>query len=96
MNTFINEINVIDEKIKELSSDRKKLIGKWIESSHPLKIGDVVEVNGYSYQGKLMEVEKLGVEYDRFEGWTWTATGKVLKKNGEPGLNRGEWSKRVK
>lgn len=56
----------------------------------PVKIGDIVGANGYSHWGKKMIVDRV---------WTTNtmgrvgvqAIGRVLKKNGTPGVNKAEY-----
>ncbi len=51
----------------------------------PVKIGDIVEVTDYSYRGKKMIVDRLWITSD-YSGVGVKGRGRVLKKNGTPGL----------
>jgi hypothetical protein len=64
----------------------------------PVKIGDRVQANGYSHTGKPMEIRRIFYQEgcDKIDGRfvstaRFVAHGPVLKKDGTPGLNDGEY-----
>lgn len=58
----------------------------------PVKVGDVVTVNGYSHKGKRMLVTRVWAELSSYrkEEIVIRVCGDVLKKDGMPGLNSAE------
>lgn len=64
----------------------------------PVKIGDRVEANGYVHKGKLIEIRRIAYRegLDKIDGKfvataRFEAFGQILKKDGTPGLNGGEY-----
>lgn len=64
----------------------------------PVKVGDRVKANGYAYDGKLMEIERIRYNEGcdeiggRFVSTArFIAEGKILRKDGKPSLNNGEY-----
>lgn len=92
---YLAEIEEIDRQHKELMELRKGIINEWITAEHPLKMGDVVVCNRYSSSSKKMAVTNVQVKKDWLGFWIWLASGKILKKDGTPGLMKGEWAERV-
>jgi len=88
--------DIIERTEREIKIRQKKneaTLKKWAENLHPLKIGDIVDVTGWSHKGKKMIVDRRWV-VECF-GWEWRASGRVIKKNGEPGAYVGDWTKLV-
>lgn len=94
VNEYIDKVNDIDNQIAELQRRRSTVIGEMVLTHHPLHAGDTAIVNVFSYKGKPMMVDSVGV-YNTWNGFEWYATGRVLKKNGEPGMNEGKWIQKV-
>ena len=95
MRKYREEVVDIDRQIKDLYAKRRETIAAWIEAEHPVKVGDVIETNGYSHKGKKMRVAKRSI-YDSFSKWSWKANGPILKKDGTEGLIEGEWQAYIK
>lgn len=56
-----------------------------------VKVGDVVPVNGYAHNGKMMKVERVGLKDRGMSGeYCFKAWGTVLKKDGSPSMNKGD------
>lgn len=89
---YKERIEEIDQQVKELYSTKRTLMKEWVDAEHPLKIGDRVTVNGYTYRGKTMIVDELYINQGWRE-WEWIAKGNIIKKDGKPGLQRGKWHK---
>jgi len=88
----LREVEEMQEQIKQLDDAIHNLKKKVIEENCPVKIGDVVEVTGYSNNGKMMEIHSI--ELCNY-GWKEThyeykIKGKVIKKDGTVGKNNGE------
>ena len=91
-------IEAIDRAIEIRHEKRVEVLSEWVDKHHPLKIGDIVEVTGWSHKGKKMMVDQRKVVLWTLSfknNWEWTATGRVIKKNGEPGVHIGEWERHV-
>ena len=75
-----SEIQTLKEAIKEVQQ-------YMVENFAPFKVGDDIEINGFSHKGKLMRVEKVRCHLSiHTEKLHFSAFGKVLKKDGTPGL----------
>lgn len=74
----------IDEKIEK----QKQLI---IDEMCPVKIGDIVEVNGFTFTGKQMRVDRIVLVRSWKNTYKIKAVGKVLKKDGTVGQISAEW-----
>ncbi len=59
-------------------------LNKEMALNGPVKIGDIVKVTGFSHRGKKMIVDSLWIVNDWDVGIK--AKGRVLKKDGTPGL----------
>jgi len=93
--SYRKQIEEIRAQIEGLKNTEEALIKEWVEKEHPLKIGDIVKVTCYAFTGQKMAVTHLHVS-NKWEGWEWSATGNIIKKDGTPGLRNGEWSAPVK
>lgn len=71
---------------KQISSMKEEIVSKYA----PVKEGDIVDVTGYSFNGKKMRVEKVVLK-ESFRAYEFCARGTVLKKDGTLGSGRGEW-----
>lgn len=94
MKKYIQEIGRIEGEILRLEKEKGEELRKWVEERHPLKIGQTVEVNGYTHTGKKMVVEKRIVKRWYADKWEWKAYGKILKGDGTAGVQTGEWRER--
>ena len=88
LDDYLEDIETCQAKIKELQDKIQTTAREMIEELHPLKIGDTVEVNGVCYTGQKMRVTHRF--YDSYYK-EWKAKGSIIKKDGTPGLMRGEW-----
>ena len=87
------------QKLAELISAREKLIKDVINHCVdicsrycPVSVGDIVKVTGYAFNGKFMEVDYITFKKHWLkEKHCFFATGKLLKVDGKPGLQNGEW-----
>lgn len=66
-----------------------------VESDCPVKVGDIVEINGFSHRGKSILVDRVNVRNNWKTIFAFIASGKVIKKSGEPGSQRGEWTQEI-
>jgi hypothetical protein len=84
-----NLITLISEKQRaiEAVSKQKDLI---VHRYSPIKIGDIIDVNGYSFSGKKMVVDSIYFRPDRWRNTLFVAKGAVLKKDKTRGAHTGE------
>lgn len=71
-------------RIIELDKRREEILEEW-KTEAPHKVGDIIAVEGYSYQGKQMKINRI----DIVRGWRryfWRIRGNVLKKDGTKSL----------
>jgi len=92
---YAERIIEIDNNIKKLLSEKETVLKAWCELDHPLSVGDIVNVTGYSHTGKQMCVDRIEV-HQGYSGWKWYASGKIIKLDGTPGFNFGEWTQKIK
>jgi len=93
------EIEKIIEEEKKLAEHKAKLMAEWVESEHPLKIGDIVEAGGchylHIYQGLPFVVKKRFIKQGWRGGWVWGAIGNIINKDGTEGARIGHWDQEV-
>ena len=96
VNAILDEVRNIDKQIDATRDERKTLLADAIQFA-PFKMGDRLTVNTYAYKGKTFVVDRivLNPTYYRHGVPEWKATGFVLKKDGKPGANRGEYKVEV-
>jgi len=92
---YQEETESINKQIRGLQSLRRQILNKWTEAEHPLKVGDVVEVNSFFFRGEKIKVREVSVNKGRASGWAWIAIGPILKKDGSLGLRDGVWTSMV-
>lgn len=83
-------IEEIDEKVTKLREEQDALKSVLVEAC-PIKEGDVVEVNGYSYNGKKMKVTSVRLSLrnsgpERKLRVSFMVYGLVLKADDTPGV----------
>ncbi|MCP4700471.1 MAG: hypothetical protein GY862_27005 [Gammaproteobacteria bacterium] len=83
------ELAEIEKRIKAEQEIRGDVMAKLAELC-PVKIGDVVEVNGWTFRGKKMLVDDVCYYTRTHRSTTWKCSGPILKADGTPGKNRGE------
>ena len=94
MNTQIeleSRLAQIESVIKSYQGQAKRIKNELVQFC-PVKIGDTVTVNGCSYKGQPMMVEKIICMTEK--QWNhkeakYKCTGPILKKDGTPGKNVG-------
>jgi len=87
---YKKQLDKLRDEISALENRHEALMESWVKECHPLKEGGEVIVNDYSYNGKKMLIYHTGIE-ETWNGFQWFAYGKILKKDGEPGVKTGEW-----
>ncbi len=99
---YADEIQRKEDIILSLQGNRKELLDNWTRYLCPIKVGDTVKCNDYSYEGKKLIVERV-YPTDRWvhaakwdEKWSWVAFGPLLKKDGTPSKNYGKYTEVIK
>lgn len=91
----VQKLKDIKKQITDIMAQRELCAEEIVRKHAPVKIGDIVETNGYSYQGKNMIVDHVYLT-EHFNGtFLWAATGRIIKNDGSPGNNNGKWSQEV-
>ncbi len=88
MNEIMKERLEADEASSNFEDSQRSLINsldKEMAIVGPIKIGDIVDVTGYSHHGKKMIIDYLWIS-NGWDGVGIRARGRVLKKDGTPGL----------
>lgn len=84
MNVYQKKIEANLTIISELQEKNRALEKKWVEEFAPCAVGDRIEITGYSYNGKTMQVKSVFVSTN-WGGWEYIIRGRVVKVNGEMG-----------
>lgn len=86
--TKLSELEYQDRKIRGSIRQLKEEMAGFC----PVEIGDEVEVNGYSYRGKIMVVEKIQYIGENYvaRNTKFRCTGPILKADGTPGRKTGD------
>lgn len=89
MDTLVRLLNKVEAAQRELGAFENECV-----LDAPAKVGDTVEVTGYSHRGKPMLVESVSLRRS-FGQWEFVAFGRVLKKDGSPSQHRAKTFYRV-
>lgn len=94
MKEELEKLAALNEEVASLEKQIARIHEDVVSKYAPVKEGDVIEINGHSHNGKKMLVEKVVFRrcWGRYEFY---ARGPVLKKDGTPGQNWGEWAQQV-
>lgn len=88
---FADSFDGIEHKITLLFEQRLRLKEDWIKYRCPIKIGETLTSNDYSFEGRKFIVEEISVTdgwthaVDYKYKWKWVAVGPILNKNGTAG-----------
>jgi len=89
MNNRIKEIwRLIVESQNHIDDLKKELI-----ELAPIKVGETINPNYYSYLGKKMIVTSIIIKETPWSiknKWEWVAYGNIIKSDGTPGKQVGE------
>ena len=78
---------IINRKIGELRDELDTYVEEYINDCCPVKIGDVVICNGWSNEGKKMQVTKISMHKCKGD---FVCRGPILKKDGSISVRVGE------
>jgi len=90
---FADSFDGIERHITLLVEQRRHLREEWVKYKCPIKIGETLVGNDYSFEGREFIVEEIGITdgwthaVDYKYKWKWVATGPILNKNGTAGKN---------
>ncbi len=90
---FADQFAGIEHQISLLMTQRRELREDWVKYMCPLKIGDTLIGNDYSFEGRQFVVEEIGITdswthaVESKYKWKWVAVGPILNKNGTVGKN---------
>jgi hypothetical protein len=88
----INDLKKIDTKIRNMQTVRKLRMNDYINENCPYKVGDIMTVTGFSFEGKKMVITDINMrkgftfqdEPSAYK-YTFLYAGDILNKNGEAG-----------
>lgn len=90
---FADAIDGKQDEIVALAKRMTELREEWVKYMCPFKIGDLLVGNDYSFEGKIIQVEKVSVT-ERYTNatdyrckWKWVAVGPIMNKDGSAGKN---------
>lgn len=84
---ILNKLEEEKNKAVDKFSDFKKSLAKY----SPVKLGDEIEVNGWSNKGKTMVVNYIAIKREYLGDYYFFAKGYIKRKDGSLGVQRGEW-----
>lgn len=85
-------IESIDKQVKSLRNEQKELLDTWVNIVCPHKVGDEVEVQGYSHTGKRCRILRVDAVSDWTGGRLWRVAAVVLKKDGTESKQQVQWN----
>ena len=74
-----------ENELRRHKDTLSKLMDKLAQQLCPHKVGDIIEIEGYSHTGKMMIVDKI--TSPSWPTYEWRVVGRVIKKDGDPSLN---------
>ena len=87
----LNDIKSVDIQISKLKMQRIQMLRQFVDDHCPVKLGQIIPVQGYSYKGKQMMVD--GIECKKtYTGYKFLYQGNIIKKNGRVGENYTSFS----
>ncbi len=94
---YADAIKATDEHLKLIQDEKSALLAEWLVKNCPIKIGDIVASNDYSFKGKNIKVNRIYVttRWRYRDEWYWVATGLVLTKDGSVGRNTSRYGQLV-
>jgi len=98
MHTLKERIAAQQARIKDETDKLVKLVQQIDVQSAPVKVGDIIKVNGCAHAGRDMIVERIYLDshatrFGRFP--MWVATGLIIRTDGTTGKQCGEWSQEI-
>ncbi|MCK5616194.1 hypothetical protein KAR91_80765 [Candidatus Pacearchaeota archaeon] len=84
---------------RDLLEDRQQKVFVKLSKLCPIQLGETIKVTGATYNGKKMQVIRVGVADNRLypgPSWEWIITGFVLNRNGIPGRLTAETRMEIK
>ena len=92
---LISTIEILDSDIKRIEARRQEVYEELLFAICPYKIGDTVDIKGYSFTGKSGIVTNLRIKRDDYGNKTkivYIVHAIVLKKDGTKSLNSVDWT----
>jgi hypothetical protein len=87
----LNDISLLDDQLVALNKSIREARDAFCAKHCTVKVGDIITVNGYSHEGKKMEVYSVFCKKEWHpKTYKFYAKGLVLKADGTPGKNKGE------
>ena len=83
----------IEGKLNEIKSIESyiDILKKQVLQEQHIKIGDIVEVNGFAHKGKTMKIITMVIIKHWNNKWKVICRGHVYKKDGSLGVQVGEY-----
>jgi hypothetical protein len=92
---LIEQYQAMSLSIEELQKDRDNILQEYADLNCPLKVGDTVEILGYSHHGKNGIIKSVRAKYDSWDKtFEWIVKGCVLKKDGTEGAQYFDFDQR--
>lgn len=88
-----HQIDDAAEKAKAALDSLAKIRKAFAEQECPHKVGDTVDICGYSFKGKQMQVVAVCPNEWDYYG-KWKVIGRVIKKDGTLGEQNAEYTER--
>ena len=88
---YADEIQKKEDIILSLEDTKRELLDNWTKYLCPIKIGETLIGNDYSFEGRKFVVEEIGITDGWTRGddykykWKWFGVGRILNKNGTVG-----------
>jgi len=97
LDQFVSTEHEHKQEIDRLNCLIKHNRAQFVLKHCPIKVGDIVQANGYSHAGKDMMVDGVTIAMEWRSGITgqypaWYSWGRLLKKDGTPGKNNANYS----
>jgi hypothetical protein len=80
-----------ENELRRHKDTLSKLMDKLAQQLCPHKVGDIVEVAGYTHKGKKMLVKYIGAPKYTYHSQCWRVTGNIINKDGSVGLLTAEF-----
>jgi len=93
--TLIEKYEDVTQRLEGLRKDRENILQEYADQNCRFKIGDTVDILGYSHRGKKGIIESIHGTFDHYRKeyqFRWIVRGSVLKKDGTKSCNNFEFN----
>lgn len=90
-NSLTEQISELSTRIRQLHTERNRILQEWAFQVSPYKVGDITEVKSYSFGGKQCKVTRVVGSLSYSDRPQVRVNAILLKKDGTLGQQTTDW-----